>query len=159
MSGRRLRAAAWGAALLAGTGSVTAYLTVIPSYEAMWREAEVVVIATPVERREVGRAVLPGVSGGEGEPIAAIEVETTFRVSVALRGRVGAGGELRLVHFIEAEPPAAIRTAGPFLVDFEPGSGDQYLMFLKREAGGRYQAYQEVEPGWCIEKLQMRVAQ
>jgi hypothetical protein len=158
MMSRRLRVAAWSVALLAVAGAACAYLTVIPTYEAMWREAEVVVIATPVARREVGKAALPGVSRGEGQPIPAIEVETTFRVRVALRGRVGAGGQLRLVHFIEAEPPAAIRTAGPFLVDFEPGSGDQYLMFLKREAGGRYQAYQETEPGWCIEKLQIGLA-
>jgi hypothetical protein len=51
-----------------------------------------------------------------------------------------------------------VRGAGPFLVDFEPGSGAQYLMFLKRAGEGRYQAYQEVEPGWCIEKLQQSVA-
>jgi len=131
-----------------------AYLSSYPSYETMAAQSDLVVIATPVSRQELKRdAQLPGVLQG-GVPIRAIEIETTFRTLVALAGQAPpADATLVLVHYRERQGSAGLRSAGPMLIDFRPGDNTAYLMFLKRRGDGRFEAFHEVEPGWCIVKL------
>ena len=114
-----------------------------------------VVIATPVGQRELPeRTVLPGVSRA-GKPIPAVQVETTFEVVTLFRGDPPPQGRFVLLHFREAATPPERSPNRPLLVRFQPGSGAQYLMFLRREPDGRYTATTgQTDPGLSIERLQ-----
>ena len=132
-----------------------AYLSWYPDYATLAQGADLVAIATPETRRELpAPAQVPGVSRN-GEPVPAVEIETTFRPLAILRGRLaGPQDSFVLVHHRETEPDAGgVKGAGPLLADFQPGDGSAYLMFLKRRPDGRFQAFQENEPGWCILRL------
>lgn len=150
-----LRLVIIGSILGSGATPGFGYLTWLPSYNEMAAKADVVVIATPVERREVrGTAALPGVARG-GNPIPALAIETTFQAVVIFRGQLAENRrDFTLLHYREAEPPPPVRrTGGPMLIDFTPGDASQYLMFLRRREDGRYEAVNPAEPAWCIEKL------
>ncbi len=134
-------------------GEAEGYLKQVPSYDFMFEGSDLVVIATPVLRRELGEpAVLPGVSSG-GEPIDAVPIESTFRSIVIFKMKRDCGDStFVLVHYRERERPLADK-GGPALVDFEPTAGARYLMFLKALADGRFEAFTRVDPGDSIEKL------
>jgi hypothetical protein len=137
--------------------TVRGYLSSYPSYDSMAAKADLVVIATPLSRQEQnGEARLPGVrQGPNGDPVPAVEIETTFSTLAVLKGDAKlTGGVFTLVHYIEkVKDSSGFVTAGPMLIDFKAGDGSTYLMFLKSRRDGRFEAYDEVEPGWCILKL------
>jgi hypothetical protein len=139
---------------LSCTAALHGYLTWLPSYAELVAKAEAVVIAAPVERKEVpGPATLPGVTRGN-DPIPAVEIRTTFVVSAVLSGSALAlGSSFELQHYRESEPPTALRSAGPALVDFDPENPRNYLMFIAKRPDGIYVAVNPVEPAWCIEEL------
>jgi hypothetical protein len=145
-------------AMLQCVSESRAYISSIPSYENMSRQAEWIVIATPIDRKELQTpALLPGVSqtsSGKSASVPAIRIHTTFQVTAALKGSLTPKDQFVLVHFRKLQKDEML-TAGPYLIDFKPKDGSQYLMFLKQRRDGYYEAYQEVEPGWCIEKLQL----
>jgi hypothetical protein len=128
----------------------------IPGYEDMTRQSDLVVIATPVERRELpGRVAVPGVER-ENRPIAAIRVETSFRPLVIFKGELrGHQKEFTLLHLREAAPPHGRPEASPpAWVDFHAGSGKAYLMFLRLGNDGRYEpAVGQTDPALSIEQL------
>ena len=130
-----------------------AYITSLPSYEQLAKEAEAIVIAVPIERNELsGPAALPGVKRGN-DPVPAVEIRTTFKVSAVLNGdALAVGDSFALRHFREKNPPT-LRTGGPALIDFDPKEPHNYLMFLKKHPEGFFEAVNPVEPGWCIEAL------
>src|SRR4051794_78910 len=75
-----------------------------PSYAEMSSKADLVVLATPVDQRGLpDRATVPGVTRGN-DPIAAIQVETTFELQAVLRGEVAEQKTLTLLHYREANP-------------------------------------------------------
>lgn len=139
---------------LASAGAVHAYLTWLPSYAELAAKADAVVIATPVDRKELpGTAVLPGVTRGS-DPIPAVEIRTSFVVSAVLSGSLlTSGGRFELQHYRETEPPTTFRSAGPTLIDFDPASPRQYLMFITKRPDGIWVTVNPVEPAWCIEEL------
>lgn len=148
---------AWIVSLGLGLGcaaALQAYLTSLESYHVLTEQADAIVIAVPVGRRELPQpAQLPGVKRGN-EPIAAVEIRTEFLVLAVLTGNVLASGEtFEFQHFREAQPPTGFRTAGPMLIDFNPRDPRNYLMFLKKRPQGSYEAVNPVEPAWCVEEL------
>ena len=110
-------------------------------YGKLNKEADLIVIATPVRVVDTGKAtVLPGVqrgtSDGEPRPIPAIEMRTTFQVLAMLKGDSELA-EFTLTHLRETDPPE-IQINGPGLVAFEPEEKRRYLLFLKAEPDGGY---------------------
>ena len=105
-------------------------------------KATLVVIATPtnvVETTEL--AAFPGIAtvqtNGTQEAVMGKGVETSFKVLTVLKGD-GDTKQLVLHHFALASAPA--RLGGPFVVSFKPEGKKQFLMFLQKEADGRYVA-------------------
>jgi hypothetical protein len=126
------------------------------SYKKMASDANLVVIATPIETKELDeRTELPGVRMGN-EPIRVIGLETTFEVSVCFRGKLEKAQKskivlhhYRLVDSKQAEAPNAVQ-----LLNFKPSDRRQYLMFLKRTSDGRYKPYNgQTDPVHSIERL------
>jgi len=136
---------------------VQGYMSTYPSYDWMTANSDLVVVATPVARQEQGEdAQLPGVSQGpDRDPVPAVGIETTFSILALLKGDEKlTGGTFALVHHREkVKDTSGFRSAGPMLIDFKPGDGSAYLMFLKDRGDGRFEAVHAIEPGWCILKL------
>jgi hypothetical protein len=140
---------------IAGTLPALARPVAFRNYDQLTAEAELVVIATPTAVRETPeRTNLPFLA----PPLKAIGVETTFEVSALLKGElpdVPAGKPRRLVlHHYRLPASTAPIPNGPGLVSFDPAARKQYLMFLKREPDGRYQALSgQTDPDMSIEPL------
>ena len=144
--------------LTAGVCASPAMARPVPfrTYEQMVREADVVLIASATATRDTDeRTELPGIA----PPLRAVGIETRFQVSAVLKGKWPDGsaksgkGTFVLRHFRLPEPAMPLPN-GPGLVRFDPGSRDQYLMFLTREPDGRYRALSgQTDPDLLIEKL------
>lgn len=111
------------------------------TYDALNDKATLVVVATPVEVAETSElAALPNIAtvhtNGTQEPVMGNGVETRFKVLTILKGARNLK-ELVLHHFALASPSAS---RGPLLVSFKPEDKKQFLMFLQKEADGRYVA-------------------
>ena len=112
------------------------------SYEKLVAGADLVVIATPTATRDTKEpAVVPGVNragpDGQPAPVAAVGVETTFKVEAVLKGEAKDLKEFVLYHLREPDAQAPAPN-GPMMVKFDVKAPHKYLLFLKREAGGRY---------------------
>jgi hypothetical protein len=127
-------------------------------YDKLTREADLIVIATPVSVRDTGqKTILPGImqgtAGGGCEPIPAIEMETSFEVLATLKG-VPRQVPIILYHLREAAPPKGIVVNGPSLVSFEPKEKRRYLLFLRREQDGRYVSLTgQTDPAGAVKDL------
>jgi hypothetical protein len=114
------------------------------SYEKLVAGADLVAIATATASRDTKEpAVVPGVSrsGADGKPapVAAVGVETTFKVDAVLKGEAKDLKEFVVYHLREPDAQAqAPAVNAPMLVKFDVEAKHKYLLFLKREAGGRY---------------------
>jgi hypothetical protein len=127
----------------------------VRSYDQLTKEADLVVIASPTATRDTPeRRNLPGFSSA----IPVIGVETTFQVAAMLKGEVNPGPTdkskpLTLHHYRLPDRAAALPN-GPGLVAFDPKDRKQYLLFLKREADGRFCAVSgQTDPDLSIEPL------
>ena len=112
------------------------------SYEKLLADADLVVIATPVETKDLKEpAVLPNVTrageDGKPAPVAAIGMDTKFEVQAVFKGQKKELKEFVLYHLREPDTQAPV-VNGPMLVRFDPKEKRRYLLFLKREADGRY---------------------
>jgi hypothetical protein len=113
-----------------------AYIIEEWSYRAMFDQAELVVIAKPmVTLQTAEKTVLPRIIRPK---IAAVGMETTFKVSLILKG--SDPGEMHLHHYRRADPPQILSGIGPtpMLVEFNPEESVCFLMFLVRKPDGRY---------------------
>jgi hypothetical protein len=137
-----------------GRGTILARPVYAPSLDVMTAKADLVVIATPTDQRALPDKVnLPGVMRGN-DPIPAIEVETTFAIQAVLHGQPADPKTFVFVHYREANPPKDPEPNAPALVDFTAKSGKVYLMFLHRDADGRYSAFNgQTDPAWSIKQL------
>lgn len=118
--------------LLVSASIVTARTTRTWSYQQLLDKSDLVVIATPTATSDTKEQMnLP-----EYLAMRAIGVETQFRVSTVLKGDK-ALKELVLHHY-RAPKPNEIYTNGPNLVSFDPSKKRSFLVFLVREADGRY---------------------
>ena len=116
--------------------------------QTLMDEATVVVVARPIKEEVI--ATHPYMRGGpqfdwaganevpgtapEADPKAYVDdVVTTFETLAVVKGAVR--DRLVALHHQRFNPP--LMTAGPLDINFEPGSGRRYLMFLKQESDGR----------------------
>jgi hypothetical protein len=129
----------WGAAIMA-QGRAVSFLT----YQQMFDQADLVAFAQPVSTNATAeQTVLPNIA----PPIQVVGVETKFAVELVLKGDK-ATKEFVLHHY--RETPALYMNGGPDLVAFTPGGNESYLLFLKKEADGRYAPINgQTDPGVC----------
>jgi hypothetical protein len=124
------------------------------SYQQLLDKSDLVVIATPTATGDTKEHIaLPGF-----EAQRVIGVETRFAVSAVLKGDK-AIKDLVLHHYRSdvKETPRDIAAGyvpsvpnGPTFVYFEPAKKREFLIFLVREADGRYApAFGQVDPGVC----------
>jgi hypothetical protein len=111
------------------------------SDEELLDKSDLVLIATPTATKDTRERIdLPGIisvgPGGKETGVPAIGVETMFRVSAVLKGDK-AIKEFVLHHYREPETDLP-SINGPFLVSFDPEEKSRCLLFLVREADGRY---------------------
>ncbi len=112
-----------------------------PSYQELLEKSDLVVIATPTATRDSNEQIdLPGIAVSTSENrttgLAVVGVETTFRVSAVLKGDKTLK-QFVLHHYREAKPQP-ITINGPALVAFDPSKKTSFLLFVVREADGRY---------------------
>ncbi|TAJ91902.1 MAG: hypothetical protein EPO31_13625 [Gammaproteobacteria bacterium] len=114
------------------------------TYQQMFDQAELVAFAQPVSTNATAeQTVLPDI----GPPIHVVGVETRFAVDTLLKGNK-ATKEFVLHHYRDVKP--AVYRNGPWLVAFNPGGDQSYLLFLKKEADGRYAPINgQTDPGVC----------
>jgi hypothetical protein len=133
-----------------------ARLTLGLPYDAQMDKATLVVIATPTAVAETSELVaLPNIVtvhlDGTKEDVMGKGVETSFEVLTVLKGERGTKTFV-LHHFKLAKPEVGMND--PMLVSFKPGEKKRYLMFLQKEADGRYAAVcGQTDPGYSIKEL------
>jgi hypothetical protein len=110
------------------------------SYDRLAKEADLIVIATPISTRDTAeRTTLPGIERVDANKvrsaIPAIGVETTFTTLAVLKGDAKIA-KVVFHHLREAAPKLSLD--GPGLVAFDSKEKKRFLLFLKREPDGRY---------------------
>jgi hypothetical protein len=96
--------------------------------------AELIVIATPVSTAEIGD-VIP--LTGEPNPWMGVGLETTFKIETELKGMVSST-KFVLHHYRYQSPHEGTIGGRPSLVSFKSNDQGRYLLFLKKDADGRY---------------------
>ena len=125
-------------------------------YAAQTDQATLVVIATPTAVNETSELVpLPDIvtvhKDGTKTDIMARGVETQFEILTVLKGE-HTTKTIVLHHFKEAKPQVGMND--PMLVAFKPEYKKRYLMFLQKEADGRYVAVcGQTDPAYSIKEL------
>ena len=135
-----------GVAVLSAGPRAEARLVQIIGYDELFAKADLVVIARPLAKtadtREVTvfEDVATQEPDGRRTPVSAVGEETTFQVVKVIKGRAAA--TFILHHLREASGNAGgeldVEINGPSLVTFDPANSRDILLFLKREANGRY---------------------
>ena len=134
----RKLALAVAALLFATTGS--ARLIQVPSYQELTDKSDLVVIAAPISTRDTSERVdRPGTTMATPDKRAVgfpvVGVETRFRASAVLKGNRTLR-EFVLHHYREAIAQPTINA--PALAAFDPAKKTSLLLFVVREADGRY---------------------
>jgi hypothetical protein len=122
--------------LAATAGSASARLIPNWPYDKLTREADVVVVATPVASADTNETPLD-------EPFRAAltGVETKFAVRAVLKGKLD-GDTLKLLHF---RLKGMMPPNGPMLVTFPTAkeakgqAAREHLLFLKHRTDGRFE--------------------
>lgn len=128
--------------LLISTGIVGARIIRPWSYQELLDKSDLVVIATPMATNDTKEHI--GLPGYSIQPV--IGVETKFEVSAVLKGDKSLK-DLVLHHY---RADVIQVPNGPTLVSFAPAEKRTFLLFLVREADGRYgPAFGQVDPGLC----------
>jgi hypothetical protein len=141
-------------ALLAGAVLPSqARLMAVLSYQELLDRSDLVVIARPraITADTTERAFLLDIfrqdKDGKQSEIAAIGVETAFKIDAVLKGDKSVE-QFVLHHYREANSPG-VQVNGPFLVSFDPANPSSYLLFLVRETDGRFAAAGgQTDPGF-----------
>jgi hypothetical protein len=111
------------------------------TYEELKAEADLIVIATATETKDQDKTVFPNLVQADAEgkriPVPAIGMDTRFKVLGVLKGDEKLK-ELAVYHLREAK--AENVPNGPRVASFDLKGQRRYLMFLKREADGRFVA-------------------
>jgi hypothetical protein len=124
-------------------------------YDTQNDKATIVVIATPTKIVETSElAALPNIAtvhpDGTQEAVMGKGVETSFKVLTVLKGERDIK-QLVLHHYALASAPAS---RGPDLVSFKPEDKKRFLMFLQKEADGRYVAVcGQTDPAYSIREI------
>ena len=109
------------------------------TYEQLTEDADLVVIATPTETTDKDKTEIPNLqrAGADGKytPVPAVGIETKFQVLAVLKGDKKRK-DFVLYHLRQAK--AENVPNGPQLIAFDLKGQRRYLLFLKREADGRF---------------------
>ena len=117
--------------LLVSTGVLSARAMRNWSNQELLDKSDLVVIASPTASATTGELTnLPDVTG-----VSVIGVESKFVVSAVVKGDT-AIKDFVLHHYKEAN--GGIPDNGPLLVSFDTGKRQSFLLYLVREADGRY---------------------
>jgi hypothetical protein len=113
------------------------------SYQDLVKESDLVVIATPVTTQDLkGEVEVPNMSqvdnDGKRSPVMAVGVETKFQVEVIFKGEKQDLKEFVVYHLRQPDKSVAIPNGPMFAVFNLKIPVPKYLLFLKREADGRY---------------------
>ncbi|HWB08700.1 MAG TPA: hypothetical protein VG826_05735 [Pirellulales bacterium] len=128
--------------VLASSGIVDARAVATWSYQKLFDESDIVVIATPTATSDTSEKS-PGLDGF-GQPV--VGVETKFTVSAVLKGDKKT--EAFVLHHYRDD--GGLVPNGPCLVSFDPEKKRTYLLFLVREDDGRYApTFGQVDPAVC----------
>lgn len=135
-------------ALLAVCGSVlmaqARLVPLCPPFQEMFEKSDLIAIALPVSTNDTPeKTVLSNTSPA----INVIGVETTFVVQTLIKSET-ATNRFVLHHYRLAENKLYMN--GPVLLSFDPGKQKSFLLFLKKEADGRFAPiYNQTDPGMC----------
>jgi hypothetical protein len=125
-------------------------------YDKLTKMADLIVIATPVSVQDAAeRTTFPDIvqtdTNNVRRPVPAIAVETTFAILSVLKGNTSTNTfVLHHLRKLENEP----LFNGPGLVTFDPEDKKRFLLFLKRQADGRYAPLTgQTNPYGCVKDL------
>ena len=107
------------------TFSVHARMRVVMDYEKQKAEADLIVIAKPIESISLGEQT--NLTENIRPPVSVIGVETTFQIQAILKG-TSEKNTFTFHHY--RLPEEAVVVSGPDLVSFD-NQHQSYLMFLK----------------------------
>jgi len=103
------------------------------SYQELYDQSDLVVIAKPTSTQDTTeKATLPNIS----PDVHVVGLSTQFDISLVMKGDTSAK-KATLHHYRLADPEQLMRN-GPSLTSFDSKQHTRYLLFLHREADGRY---------------------
>ncbi len=111
---------------------VTARVVRTWSYQEMFDQADLVVIAKPISTKD---AEEKGRFADFSAPYEVVAVSTEFEARVVMKGDK-ATTKFVLEHYRLANPGTVVN--GPSFVAFDSKAHQSFLLFLKKEADGRY---------------------
>jgi hypothetical protein len=117
-------------------------------FEALARRSDLIAIARVVASEGVDEeTTLPGIA----PPVQVVGIETRFLVTVPLWGELT--NNLITLHHYRQRDPKPFRN-GPMLASFKVDRFTHYLLFLKREADGRYApAAGQTDAAICLRRI------
>lgn len=120
------------------------------NYQQKFAMADLVAIGTPIQVNDTKETIdLPGVSVGRlNKPatgLTVIGVNTRFLITSVRKGEQNIK-EITLHHYRLVEPKDASHANSVSLVSFTPKADQYFLLFLKREADGRYAPLDQTDP-------------
>ena len=120
------------AVLLVSLSHVCARLMEVWTYQKLLEKSDLVVIANPTAVIDTKEEIdLPGYSA-----MRATGVETHFQISAVFKGEKNLK-DFTMHHYRASKPDIGYPN-GPNLVSFDPTQKHSYIIFLIREADGRY---------------------
>lgn len=113
------------------------------TFRELEKMSDTIVVAKPVANRDTEeRTDLRGIAPG----IQVIGLSSEFEVSMVVKG--DANLKSVVVHHYRLADPNQRMMNAPMLASFDPKSTNRYLVFLHREADGRYAPFEQVDPAW-----------
>ncbi len=103
------------------------------SYQELYDQADLVVIAKPVSTQETAeKSTLPNIAPA----VRVIGLSTEFDISLLMKGDKSV--KKAVLHHYRLADPKQLMMNGPNLACFDPKQPTRFLLFLHREADGRY---------------------
>ena len=122
-----------GFLILATTLATQARIMRSWSYQELFDQADLVVIAKPISSQDTTeQALLPNIA----PDMHVIGLSTEFDLSVVMKGDKSL--KKLFLHHYRLTNPKQLMMNGPSLASFDTKQYSRYLLFLHREADGRY---------------------
>jgi hypothetical protein len=103
------------------------------SYQELYDQSDLVVIAKPISTQDTTeKATLPNIS----PDVHVVGLSTEFDISLVMKGDKSA--KKATLHHYRLADPKQLMINGPSLASFDSKQHTRYLLFLHREADGRY---------------------
>jgi len=115
------------------TPSIWSYTLPSYSYEDMFKQSDLVVIARPVTSRDTGERQL---DRHVNPPVPVVSVTTECDALYVLKGPKRE--KFKLHHFRDLTDPKRVVVGGPTGISFDLHKNKRYLMFLVREPNGSF---------------------